>query len=103
MVAPRAKSLRTTDEELKDCFQTFDKNGNGTVACSDLMHALSSLGERVPPEIIDELFREVDPNGEGQMLIDGKKHILLVIFYNSTGVSVKVKIGCYDITSHLMY
>ena len=33
--------------------------------------SLSHLGETLPPEMFEELVREVDQNGEGQVNIDG--------------------------------
>ena len=52
--------------------QVFDKNGNGMVSVHDLKHSLTTLGERLADEELDELVREVDQDGEGQLNYDGQ-------------------------------
>ena len=76
-LACQLNSLRTTKEELLDSLRVFDKNGNNTIFVEDLRRSLTTLGEALPVEIIDELVREVDPDGEGQVNIDGKIHLNL--------------------------
>ena len=49
----------------------FDKNGNGLVSVHDLKHSLTTLGERLADEELDELVREVDQDGEGQLNYEG--------------------------------
>lgn len=50
----------------------FDKNGNGLVSVHDLKHSLTTLGERLADEELDELVREVDTDGEGQLNYEGE-------------------------------
>ena len=52
--------------------QVFDRQGNGMVFVSDLKHSLTTLGERLTDEELDELVRECDQDGEGQVNFDGK-------------------------------
>ena len=72
IVSARMREQTTTTDELRGAFQVFDKNGNGTVSVQDLKHSLTTLGEHLGEEEIDELIREVDHDGEGQLNYDGR-------------------------------
>lgn len=77
ILEPRLNSLQTTENELTDALLAFDKSGNSTVSVQDLLHSLTSLGERLKPEVVDELIREADPDGEGQVSIADMAKILM--------------------------
>ena len=44
-------------ESIIQIFKMFDKNQDGTVLASDLKQTLSHLGEVIPEDEIDSLFR----------------------------------------------
>lgn len=77
IINKRYQSMCTTTDELKDAFQVFDKNGNGMVSIGDIKHSLTTLGERLADEELDELIREVDQNGEGQVNFEDVIKVLL--------------------------
>jgi len=74
IIQKRVRDLKTTPEELKDAFTVFDKLGTGMISVNDLK-SLTTLGERLTDEELDELIREVDQDGEGMVNCDGK-HIM---------------------------
>ena len=84
IIGKRLKEQETTAEALKDSFQVFDKQGNGMISVQDLKHSLTTLGERLADEEMDELIREVDIDGSGQINIDGK----IIYFISSTDLTV---------------
>ena len=51
----------------------FDKHGNGMVSVHDMKLSLTTLGERLGNEELDELVREVDKDAEGQVSFEGKR------------------------------
>ncbi|BFZ11725.1 hypothetical protein BsWGS_14764 [Bradybaena similaris] len=57
-------------EALREAFRLFDKEGTGMIAAVEVSHILCNLGEKLPKEDMDEVVREADPNGEGQISID---------------------------------
>jgi len=71
IVTKRVREIKTNPEELKDAFQVFDKQGTGFISVQDLKLSLTSLGERLTDEELDELIREVDQNGEGMVNYEG--------------------------------
>ena len=57
--------------ELNDvhsnCFQVFDKDGNGFISAAELRHVMTNLGEKLTDEEVDEMIREADIDGDGQV------------------------------------
>ncbi|KAF0976481.1 hypothetical protein FDP41_004380 [Naegleria fowleri] len=53
------------EQDVKDCFRIFDKDGTGFVPVSELRHVLTTLGEKLSAAEVDDLLRdaEVDDNG----------------------------------------
>ncbi|UJR28157.1 hypothetical protein I4U23_009411 [Adineta vaga] len=50
----------TTEENLKDAFNLFDQDGDGFIIVNDLREIMTSLGEKITDEDLDEMIREAD-------------------------------------------
>ena len=68
-----ARKMTETDreEELRDAFKVFDKDGNGFISASELRHVMTNLGEKLTDEEVNEMIREADTDGDGQVNYDG--------------------------------
>merc|ERR1712146_46136 len=64
-----AKKIKDTDseEEIKEAFKVFDKDGNGFISAAELRHVMTNLGEKLTDEEVDEMIREADVDGDGQI------------------------------------
>lgn len=62
----------TTDEDMRDAFKVFDKDGNGFISAAELRYAMTNLGEKLTDEEVNEMIREADTDGDGQINYDGK-------------------------------
>ena len=64
-----ARKMKDTDseEELKEAFKVFDKDGNGFISAAELRHVMTNLGEKLTDEEVDEMIREADIDGDGQI------------------------------------
>ncbi|KAG5645669.1 hypothetical protein DXG03_005507 [Asterophora parasitica] len=67
-----ARKMRDTDseEEIKEAFKVFDKDGNGYISAAELRHVMTNLGEKLSDNEVDEMIREADVDGDGQINYD---------------------------------
>ncbi|KAL7081155.1 hypothetical protein ACP275_14G021600 [Erythranthe tilingii] len=58
------------DEELKEAFKVFDKDQNGYISANELRQVLMNLGEKLTDEEVQQMIREADLDGDGQVNFD---------------------------------
>ena len=58
---------RDFDEDLRNVFRVFDKDGNGFITPAELKQAMLGLEEDVTDEDIEEMIKEADSNGDGNV------------------------------------
>jgi hypothetical protein len=51
----------------------FDKDGNGFISAAELRHVMTNLGEKLTDEEVDEMIREADIDGDGQVNYEGNE------------------------------
>jgi hypothetical protein len=56
-----------TEKDIKLAFQQFDVDNNGFLGASDISHIFMAIGEDLDDDMIDELIREADKDGDGQI------------------------------------
>jgi calmodulin len=64
-----ARKMKDTDseEEIMEAFKVFDKDGSGFISAAELKNIMTNLGEKLTDEEVDEMVREADVNGDGQI------------------------------------
>ena len=69
-----ARKMKETDseEEIREAFRVFDRDGNGYISASELRHVMTNLGEKLTDDEVDEMIREADIDGDGQVNYEGK-------------------------------
>lgn len=66
----RQSKGRDSQEELREAFKVFDKDGNGYISAAELRHVMTSLGEKLTDEEVDAMMKEADADGDGQVDIE---------------------------------
>lgn len=61
-----------SEEEIREAFRVFDKDGNGFISAAELRHVMTNLGEKLTDEEVDEMIREADIDGDGQVNYEGE-------------------------------
>lgn len=76
-----ARKMKDTDseEEIREAFRVFDKDGNGFISAAELRHVMTNLGEKLTDEEVDEMIREADIDGDGQVNYEGKFNIEFIL------------------------
>ncbi|CAF3520905.1 unnamed protein product [Rotaria sp. Silwood1] len=64
MMAKRANE-HSEEDELREAFRVFDKNGNGFIKVAELRYVMTNLGEQFTDHEVDEMLREIDTAGNG--------------------------------------
>ncbi|KAG9151650.1 hypothetical protein Leryth_001965 [Lithospermum erythrorhizon] len=64
-----ARKMKDSDseEELREAFKVFDKDQNGFISAAELRHVMTNLGEKLSDVEVDEMIREADVDGDGQV------------------------------------
>ncbi|KAG8379521.1 hypothetical protein BUALT_Bualt07G0097700 [Buddleja alternifolia] len=64
-----ARKMKDTDseEELKEAFKVFDKDQNGLISVAELRNVMTNIGEKLTDEDVNEMIREADVDGDGQV------------------------------------
>lgn len=55
------------DEEIIEAFKVFDRDGDGKISKQELYLVMKALGENLTEEEIEEMIREADINGDGEI------------------------------------
>jgi calmodulin len=73
-----SRKLKDTDddEEICEAFRVFDKDGNGFISAAELRHVMTNLGEKLTDEEVDDMIREADIDGDGQVNYEGNVSLM---------------------------
>jgi len=59
-----------TEEELIEAFKVFDRDEDGFISAHELRLSMMNLGEKLTDAEVDEMIREADMDGDGQINYD---------------------------------
>ncbi|BFZ07238.1 hypothetical protein BsWGS_10277 [Bradybaena similaris] len=54
-------------DDLLKAFQVFDSDNKGYITAKELRHLMTNLGEKLTKEDVDEMIKEADVNGTGNI------------------------------------
>lgn len=54
-------------EMIREAFRVFDRDGNGFITADEFRYFMTHMGEQFSDEEVDEIIKEVDIDGDGQV------------------------------------
>ncbi|KAL3874260.1 hypothetical protein ACJMK2_037300 [Sinanodonta woodiana] len=67
MMVKKMKDEDSQDSNVLQYFKVFDRDNNGFISTAELRHILTNMGEKLTDEEVDEMIREGDIDGNGQI------------------------------------
>jgi len=67
VIASMAAGSRNKQEEVRESFSVFDRDGTGMISAAELRHVMTNIGEKLSDQEIDEMIREVEVDRDGQI------------------------------------
>ncbi|XP_069184378.1 uncharacterized protein [Procambarus clarkii] len=66
MMSKKLKDIGNEDE-LKEAFKVFDKKNSGYLSSTELRHVMTSMGERMSEQEVEDMIKEASPNSDGKV------------------------------------
>lgn len=61
------RSYQPWTSSLINSLQVFDRDNNGFISAAELRHVMTSIGEKLTDDEVDEMIREADQDGDGRI------------------------------------
>ena len=58
-------------DQIRQAFSMMDKDGSGKISAAELKQVMRSIGEKLTDDDIDEIIREIDMDGDGEVDYEG--------------------------------
>jgi len=59
--------LEEKENEVVEAFRVFDREGNGFINAAEIRRVMTNLGDKLYDEEVDEMIKEADLDGDGQV------------------------------------
>ncbi|XP_010245208.1 PREDICTED: probable calcium-binding protein CML18 [Nelumbo nucifera] len=69
LVSPELLTTKSpyTEEQLRQLFRMFDRDGNGYITAAELAHSMAKLGHALTATELTGMIKEADTNGDGRI------------------------------------
>ena len=66
------KQIKNDDaeEEVREAFKVFDREGTGLINAAHLKHAMTTIGEKLTEEEVNDMLKEADTRNDGLINYD---------------------------------
>ena len=77
LVARKMSAETESEEEMMHAFKVFNRDGDGFISAPELRLVMVNLGEKLTDEELDEMIREADVDGDGQINFEEFKRLMM--------------------------
>uniref|UniRef100_A0A2C9K3E6 EF-hand domain-containing protein n=1 Tax=Biomphalaria glabrata TaxID=6526 RepID=A0A2C9K3E6_BIOGL len=77
MLSENFESKDKIQNDLREAFKVFDRDGNGFITASELRYTMTNLGEKMTDKEVDQMIDEADRNGDGR--VDYNEFIEMIV------------------------
>ena len=88
LVSPELLAAKSpyTEDQLRQLFRMFDRDGNGFITAAELAHSMAKLGHALTAEELTGMIKEADTDGDGRISFqEFSQAITSAAFDNSWG------------------
>jgi len=71
MMAKKIQNTDSVEDEIKEAFRVFDKDGHGHISADEFRFVMRNIGSQMTEEEIDEMIAEADHDHDGLISYDG--------------------------------
>ena len=71
LMVKKEKDPEKEKDEMLEAFKTFDRDGNGFINKAELRYVMVNIGEKLTDHEVEEMMREADMDGDGQLNYEG--------------------------------
>lgn len=71
MMAKKIQNTDSVEDEIKEAFRVFDKDGRGHISTEEFRFVMRNIGSQMTEEEIEEMIAEADSDHDGLISYDG--------------------------------
>jgi calmodulin len=60
-----------SEEDIREAFKVFDRTGCGYIMATDLKRIMTTMGDKMTQDEVEEMIAETDVDGDGQIFYEG--------------------------------
>merc|ERR1711976_1041404 len=70
LMSRRPWGERGSADELKEAFSIFDRDGSGQIDAAEFRHVMTTMGEALTDQQMDEMMAQFDSDGDGKVAFE---------------------------------
>jgi len=74
MMAKKIQNTDSVEDEIKEAFRVFDKDGHGHISADEFRFVMRNIGSQMTEEEIEEMITEADHDHDVLISYDGIAH-----------------------------
>ena len=71
MMAKKIQNTDSVEDEIKEAFRVFDKDGHGHISADEFRFVMRNIGSQMTEEEIEEMITEADHDHDGLISYEG--------------------------------